>query len=260
LFISGDFIYDGINSKDMGVTIVRVNDGMIESNFGINRNIIEEQIQGRDKPYFYGFKNQPINIPITLALANNNDLLTFEKRQELVKWLFKDDYKIFQTEDNLNICYYVVFEGDSRRFDNSLEQGYINLNLRTDTPFAYLYPNYYKFFDLSANENTVDIVLENNSNVKEYIYPIIEIVSMGSSEFKIKNITTDDNEFIVSNIGTSEIININNDTKRVLSDIPNTYRLSNCNKKWVRLKQGNNTLTITGKCLFAVKCDIPIVI
>ncbi len=59
----------------------------------------------------------------------------------------------------------------------------------------------------------------------------------------------------------NEIIHIHMGKQEVRSSNENiSSRIQNCNRKWMRLEHGNNTIKVTGECLLRVRCQYPAVI
>lgn len=128
------FMYDGISSEDMGVFIAWSDDGLFEENFLPNRQIIEKKIANREKPYFQRVEHEPLSFSLSFAIADweNKDTL-----RRLARWLFQPYYKPLVFDSNPNRVFYAMFEGDSQLFHNGLNEGYIELNIRCDSPYSY---------------------------------------------------------------------------------------------------------------------------
>jgi Phage tail protein. len=252
-FISEYFIYDGINSTDYGVYLVKIDNAFIRTPFGYNREIVEEQIPRRDKPYFFRLQTKPLQFDITIALID--ELWTIERRMQIIEWLFQDDYKPFISGDNLDVIYYCMPVGDPERFDTSLNEGYANLTMRCNSPYAYS-PTY--IVNYYSGQSTNPIVLENISNVQRYNYPEIEIELLSGTGFSISNLTDGNRTLSFDNLQSGEIIYINNERKQIISSLPNTYRYSNSNKTWFRLVRGYNSVQITGDVNVSFRTVYPI--
>ncbi|WP_164509086.1 phage tail domain-containing protein [Clostridium rectalis] len=250
-------MYDGIKGSDMGLTLVDTNTDMIESIFGYKRENRIDKIN--DNIYSYGFNTDPLKFKITLAKITDDDLLwDYKTRKDVVKWLFQDDYKPFISLDNPEVIYYCKLIGDARRFDTGAMQGYITLTMECNSPYAYS-PTYIYTWDFSiSNSNILEI--ENLSNVKKYYYPEIEIEMVGDTSIEIENLSNAGEIFKIDNLIKNEIIYVDNNMQRIKSNLPNTYRLDNFNKNWIRLVRGYNLLEIRGDVRVSIRCCYPIAI
>lgn len=134
---STHFVYDGISSKDMGVFIGTTKTGLFEENFLPTRNIVERKIANRDKPYLQRVELDPLSFPLSFILedwelSNDRDYV-----RKIARWLFQDYYKPLIFDSNPNRIFYALVEGSSSLFHNGLEDGYVEMNVRCDSPYAY---------------------------------------------------------------------------------------------------------------------------
>jgi phage-related protein len=129
-----DFYYDGIYSVNMGVINCKIDSGFFEEPFVAEKEIIEVSIRGRDKPYFQGVKRSPLVFSLTFAFEDYYDDL---KIREVARWLDKDYYCPFYTSDNPERIFYCMLFSDSQLLHNGLKQGYVNIQMRCDSPYSY---------------------------------------------------------------------------------------------------------------------------
>lgn len=128
------FVYDGVKSVDMGLINVKLDGGMYEEAFLPSREIEEEEIVGRDKPYHRRVRLSPLEFELTFAIEDGYDN---QRIREIARWLNQDYYKPFYTLENPDRIFYCMLEGDSSLFHNGIQQGYITLTMRCDSPFSY---------------------------------------------------------------------------------------------------------------------------
>lgn len=189
---STSFYYDGICSEDMGIENVTVDVSMFEEPFVANRNILELNIRGNDKPYFQGISLSPLTLNLTFAFKETYDE---KKIREIARWLSPDYYKPFYTADNPNRFFYCILVGDSRLIHNGLKQGYVNLQMRCDSPYTYS-PVYLLNYDLSSNDVAgTEIVFENMGDIS--LRPEVEFTRAGTEpvDISIANKTNQNKEF-----------------------------------------------------------------
>lgn len=165
------FMFDGISSEDMGVHIAWNDDGLFEENFLPNRKIVEKKIANREKPYFQRVENEPLSFSLSFAIADWEDKETLRK---LARWLFQPHYKPIVFDSNPNRVFYVILEGDSSLFHNGLNEGYIEIELRCDSPYGY------------THEQTKENTKFRNSNTGKAFSDNLSTFENGSL-FNIKN-------------------------------------------------------------------------
>lgn len=259
LLLNTEFYYDGVSGSSMGLSLVNIQSGMLEENFGYTRNIIEEKVPYAVKPYFFRFEKEPLTFTLTFAKINEKDLVwDFDYRKKVVNWLFQDDYKSLICMDNPEVIYYCTPINDVKRFDNGLLHGYITVTFRCNSPYAYT-PAYIYTYNF-VNSGGVDIIeIENLTNVEKYYYPEIEINMTNSTSVSIENLSDSGETFTFSNLTIGETIYVNNESEQIETSLgSNVYRLGDFNKNWLKLVQGVNRLRIIGEVNLNIKCIYPI--
>ena len=169
------FMYDGISSKDMGVFIAWKDNGLFEDNFLPNRKIVEKKIANREKPYFQRVEHEPLSFSLSFAIENWEHRETLRK---LARWFFQPYYKPLVFDSNPNRVFYAIFEGDSQLFHNGLNEGYIELNIRCDSPYSYTFEQTKEKIEMSDANVGVTINM-NSSNFNDGEMTNIEANSNG---------------------------------------------------------------------------------
>lgn len=252
-----DFIFDSVNSSEMGLYIVSIDGGLHSDTVYGGQNIIEERVGKKPNPYFLRTEKEPIEFEVTFSLLDGK--WTPEKRFEIAKWLIHDDYKSFQTVDDLGKFYYAMVINPWELEYAGDDKGYVRVTFRTDAYHAWS-PVYFQTFDLRNNLTTTNIILENKSNVDKYYYPKLEFTLDGDSTgISLINLNDGGREFKFENLFEGETVGADNEKKIIKSDLADVYRLNNFNKKWLRLAYGQNNIQVTGKCILKVKSQFPIV-
>jgi len=241
-FLGCDFLYDNQKGSDFGLSIVTIgsNDGL--SSFGTNQSIIEQKLKTIDEPFFQGVSREPITIPLTFAILDNTVKWDYEKRSQIVNWLFQSDYKEFISEDNDSICYYLLATGESQRWDNGINNGYITISFRMRTPYAYTLKQEEKY-EITQDNNVIELV--NRSNIRDYrYYPIFEfIMPTDATSISFQNLSDGGKEINFTGLNGGEIIYLNNKTGEIISST-GLLRLSSCNRKWFYLTYGVNRVKV----------------
>lgn len=252
-----DFIFNGTKSIDMGLYIVSIEGGLHSDKIYGGQSIIEERVGKRPNPYFNRTEKQPIEFEVTFSLLEGK--WTPEKRFEIAKWLIHEDYKPFQTVDDLGKYYYAMVINPWDLEYNGEDKGYVRVTFRTDAFHAWS-PVYYQEFDLRNNTDTTNIILENKSNVYKYYHPKIEFkLYDNSTGILIKNLSDGGREFKFEDLFEGETVSVDNEGRFIKSDLADVYRLSNFNRKWLRLVYGQNNIEVIGKCILKIKSQFPIV-
>jgi phage-related protein len=252
---SEHFIFDNINSEDMGLYIVRIESGFVETPYWGGQDILEEKIPKRDTPYFYGVDRQPIEFTIQFSLLDEE--FTPQRRKEIARWLLHDNYKSFQTCDDLGKIYYVICTNPTSLFLANTK-GYFEIVFRVNS-FSAFTPIYIQDFDLSNNTTTV-IQMSNLSNIVRKYYPKIEVELVGDATgFSLKNLSNNGLITSFSNLELQEVISVVNKNKWIISSVPSVYRFNNFNKQWFYLVEGVNNIEISGKILLQTKSQFPII-
>jgi len=260
LIIYTDFVFDEVNSRNKGLYLVRVNDEeMFFSPIYGNRDIIEDRNLKKDYNYFYSIRKNPIEFELTFCLIN--DLWTQQKKYDIFNWLVKDKYCEFFTLDKTDRIFYITCIDQGNLMTNGNNEGYITMQFRSLYPYA-ISPVYTKEYDLAGITSPTIIDIVNLSNVDQYYYPEIEFKLVGdNTNFKLKNLTVNEEYIEFSNLSENESVYINNENKQILSSVENSYPINKMtNKQWLRLATGVNKIEISGKCIFKTRMKFPLYI
>jgi len=255
---STKFKFDGVESTTMHVDVIRMEGGLVPTPFLGSKSIVEDKIYGKDIPFFYGIEKQPLTFSVTFSMSDGYSFNS-QTKFDLAKWLFKDTYKVFQTYDDLTKLYYAICTNAEELFTTIGDNGYFTATFRCNAPWAYTQV-YEATHDLSLNETTTTIVLNNQCNINQYYFPSIEFTLVGAATgISIVNSTDANRTFAFTNLTLLETVSVDNTNKYILSDVPGVYRFGNFNKNWLRLVYGNNSLVVTGKCSLKTKMCFPII-
>lgn len=259
------FIFDGVKSIDMGIYLIRVSSGMIQSPFFGGLSIEEERAKNKIVPYHYGVSKEPIEFTILISPIEKE--WTPQLRNKVGRWLIQDKYKPFQTGDDMGKIYYAICT-EAPNFELAMNLGYLELTFRTNSPYAWTMP-YIESFNLLNNNTTTIIEIENKSNVLSYFYPKMEISLLqlngnatNTKQIKIKNLSDGGREFILginNDLVGNEVIGIDNENGIIKTgnQIHNNV-FTKFNRKWLRFVYGVNRLEVTGKCQLSIKNQFPI--
>lgn len=257
MFDSTEVLLGGHNlQQEFGLYLVKIDSGITESHFGITQSIIEDSIENIDTPFFYGVKREPFTFQATFVRQKEWD---FKTRLEFNEIVFKRHYQEFISADYPYILYRVICVDEPNKVFFGEQGGYVSLNFRTDSPYAWS-PVSVQNYDLSQNITKTTIQVENRSNVIDFYYPQMEFTLLEGSDISFKNLTDGGREFTFTGLIPNETVSIDNQWQVIKTDVPNVYRYVNCNRQWLRLRKGVNYIDITGKCYLSFRLQVPIAI
>jgi phage-related protein len=242
---STGFILNGIESSSMGVIQASVDEGLFEDNFLAPRNINEQKIRGNSKPYFMGHDFEPFTFPLHLTFENG---FTDEQIREVARWIKTDYYVPLQFHELPRKILYVMYEGDSKLIHNGCQQGYLQLQMRTDAPWYYsnvIESQIYDFSNNSAPEGA-DITFVNKGDLP--VSPILTIEKVGNGDVRIVNTSNAANEMKFTGLVDDEIIKIDCLNEEIESDT-GLLRYSNHNDVFLEFPSYSNSyLKVFGNC------------
>lgn len=224
------FTYDGVSSKDLGTVMINSSGGLFNETFLPSRNILEDKVNGRPKPYFKGVDIEPLSFPISLYISGWRDR---NNLREIARWLFKSYYKPLIFESDPDKIYYAMFIGNSDLIHNGCKDGYITLNVRCDSPYKY---SNIKTYNIQANPSGVEKTFNNDGDV--LIRPSMKITMKNAGDIKIIN-QANGQEFIVNNLQEGEVLDVDcaNETITSSEEYRGIYRYDDHNDVWLDFEE-----------------------
>lgn len=173
------FSYDGIKSSDMGLLNVKIDGGMFQETFLPSRDIHEQSVTGRDKPYLNRVSRNPLEFELTFAFEHGYD----EKHiREVARWLDQDFYKPFYTISNENRIFYCMPSGDSTLVHTGEGQGYFTITMRCDSAYSYSRQRLVENIPFSFDHKVLTL---NNSATEILNKGTVNTLSVEDSKIKI---------------------------------------------------------------------------
>jgi predicted phage tail component-like protein len=241
-----DIVYDGIQSTELGGIQISDDSGLFTETFVATKSIREEKIRGRDEPYFFGVEREPISFPLSFYF---DEELSDKKKREIARWLDKDYYKPLYSVNDPHRIYYAMCVEDSEHIHNGIEMGYVTLNFRTSSPYAYS-PVYFDSYDLSENiSNGTEITFVNNGDLE--CKPVLEIHMLEEGDLSIVNYSHEGLEFKFTDLKKDEVLTVDCSSEEIDSNID--YRFDNFNDNYLSFVRGNNYLKVYGKCIISLQ-------
>lgn len=259
LFNSIDFEYNGVRGSYMGIGIVSIDNSGQERPFAVTRKIIEQQV--RSDYYFNRVDLEPLTFKLTFCLLDDTTIITNDKRRELIRWLFPNTYKPFISDDFPSITFWCIPTNAPSLWDTGFFQGYFSIEFRCNAGTAWSNTsNYNRTFINNSVGTTIQYF--NPQNIWDVWYPKIYFKLLNdSTSFQIINLSDGGNIFNISGLDKNEEIYIDFKLRQIkTSKGTGIYRLSNCNKNWLRFVRGNNFLKIIGDCTLTIMFSAPIAV
>src|SRR5690606_37295636 len=125
------------------------------------------------------------------------------------------------------------------------KSGYIDLNIRTDSPTTltpYALSTLHKL-DNNANGEIIEFENSGDFNCK----PIVHLVKRGDGDITIKNLSNYSGDFKFTGLNDMEQIMVDCENKEIESS-ENVYRYDNFSKNYLEFVRGINRLKVIGNC------------
>lgn len=243
------FSYDGIKSSDLGIYLVKMDNGFIRDAFLGDREILMDKIVGNETPYVYGTNDSALTY--TLQLSCLEGYWTLEKRREIARWLDRKKFCEFFSADYPEKIFYFQYQGGIDLHTNGLQQGYIEVEMLNISPYSYS-PVYQEVFDLSTITSPSVIELPNKGD--EILKPELWIQKYGQGSVSIKNLSDGGREFLINNLSDTETVYFDNERRHIETDLPLYYRYDDFNGNYLELPAYSiSRLQVSGACKLLFK-------
>src|SRR5690606_1200190 len=161
---------------------------------------------------------------------------------------------------DLNKIYYAMFIGDSDILHNGIKQGYLELEVECNAPYAFTPVYQSQIYDYSNNDpiNGTQFTFLNVGDLPTKPRIMVEIVS--GKSFSIINNSNGGQKLEFDDLSVGEILTIDCDSEIIETDIPGTYRYDNMtsDSDFLEMITGNNYLTIKGNIKIQWKWQSPL--
>lgn len=246
--ISTGFTFDGIHSSTPSLFLIRTggSSGLFPRPYVTSCNINEDYPNDAFSPYFFNVQHQPPTFTLSFSTLSNN--MNSQKLKSLASWLFQDTYKSFISDDDPYKTYYLISTGEVNFETNGNNEGYFTVQFRSKFPYA-LMP------ESTTTYNSSPFTIDNESNISEYYLPEFEFTAT-SSTFQLTNTSDGSRVTQITGLDVGEVVNVDGRKTRIISSVE--PRFDTFNNNWLRLKQGENTLSFSGTDSITFKTIFPI--
>lgn len=220
---------------------MKIGSGLYEEQVVANKTINEVSIRGRDEPYFIDLSEDPKSFSLSFFFSEGYDQQLFD---EVVRWLNVDYYEPLYFSEDIDRVFYCIPTDGIDHIHNGLKQGYLNLNMRCNSPKSF-----------SHEQSTTWIDFYNGTNRKtrtELInrgqfpfYPEIQIEKLASGDIVINNTSNGNQELRLKNVDIGEQIRIDCKNEIIETNKPNTYRYDDFNDEYLEIVYGKNILKVS---------------
>lgn len=240
-----NFNYNGISSEDMGVQIVSTKSGLFEDIFVASRKIVETSTPYTNKPYLHKIALEPLSFSVSIFI---NEWKDRDNLSAIARWLTEDTYKPLMFDALPNRVCFAIFEGNSSLIHNGAKDGYINLNVRCNSPYTYS-ATHLEMTDL--NDSLVDKLILIYNDGDRFVKPELVITKKESQGLVVIKNETTGQRLEINNLGVDEEVYINCETEEIVSSLESNgvYRFDDHNDIWLELSNiEGNVLSISGGC------------
>ena len=254
MFISDKFYLDGIHCDEIGVSLITLNNDIINDyGIGFDKNVGLDSVS-YNNPIYYNEVDNVEDVILNICPSNEYDL-TWDNQliEDVYKWILQDRFMPFISEDDLDLIYYFKPIKITKKFSAFME-GYLEVTFKPLSNYAYKR-------DLKKSSVVIEKVININNvsnSFEDYYSPVIELENLGSfdDEISITNLTLDSEPMVISGLSKNEKIVIDNAMCTVL-DSNNNNILGRSNRKWLKLKKGSNSIKVVGNCNIVIKSEFP---
>lgn len=232
------FNYAGINSTDMGLENINFETSFVNEPFLGNQAINEITVRGNDVPYFQDVSISPLVITLQFYYSENT---TINQKREIARWLKKTNYQDLYFSNNIDRIFRCIYVGSPTIFYSADEKGYIEIQMRCDSPYTYSQTYISPIYNCSGNTN---IFLENNGDLS--VFPEISLLKSGNGDFEIINTTNNNQSFKFTDLSDNEDLYIDNEKEIIVTDKVSIYRYNDFNNNFLELVYGINNLQVIG--------------
>lgn len=247
MFFGAGFIYDGISSEIYGLRIAELNaQGVNESMGSSDVEIVSQKLFRRSTPYFFGSTASPVlSFSMTAFSEEEIDAEFFQLIQKI--YFSSRTYKKLQIDqvDMQGVYFDAILKEPTIVRVGNLLQG-IKFTVSCNAPFAFNFPKTVTYPYTAAIVDSTIVFNNTSDDTGNYLYPdtIITMNSFGGN-VSITNLSDSNRISSFTAMSASEILTVNNSLQTIESST-GLKRLSNFNKKFLRLVPGVNRLRIQG--------------
>lgn len=253
-----DFSFNGVNSRDMGVKSVRIEESVMNFPFVSDSSLATGRPMGRIDLSLHKIQRDNLVISLDLLLCDlngNPKVWTQDDIYRIADWLITEEYEVLELGSQSGVMYNAILV-NSDGLNHYANGGILTVEFSTNSPYGWSIPSKEKF-NISGTQ-TIDVV--SRSNAVKYYSPYMEIKKIGNSgKISITNSTTGDKSIEIVDMYLDETIILDNGWELVSSDKPMATLHDRFNYEWLRLRKGSNQIKVEGDCEITFTHQYPVV-
>lgn len=245
MFYGTYFTYAGTSSSSYGLTIAEFDIGEVDEVLSFSPTFTADK-PAKSPRFFYG--RMAVEEPPTFEMTAIRDFeISANVRNNIHKWLaFQKRFQDLKIHGSPleDYTFHAVFTDVSDIYVNGRMYG-VKVTGYLDSPYAYLSS---VVVNVSGNQSTQTVTINNKSNIGDYVYPTVKIVNAGTLSSG-KNMTwvngaDSASRFTeISGATSGSDITINGEIREITSTVP-SEGFQQFNRVWPRLMDGNNYITV----------------
>lgn len=249
-FISSEFSFNGINSNSVDVCLISFDNDTIKEYGEIYNKPLSNEGNLSNTPFYSEKESKEQELTLSIMLKDiygNAKQWTRDSIQSITDWIVTDNFAPFISMDDENIIYYIKCTSIMKKM--------------TPNNIGYL-ECVFSIFDNSAVikvVNTIGVsrsaIVNNVTNIREVCFPKMTITNLGN-ESTINSISVGDKTFEIKGLKANETVIVDNQLCTVFSE--NENKIGLCNRKWIKLVPGMNTITTSGNCRVVIEANIKV--
>lgn len=255
------FTYDGVRSIVYGLMVADFNSQNIGEITAYNATLHANKVGAPHRFMYNGltFDDMPEQ---TISVISEYPI-SDTTRREILRWLVgRKGFKrlIVHKPDLADYYFNCVFTNANIIYVNGVCHGF-RLTARFDSIYARKSPT---VLELTGNGLSQTVTISNISDiVDDYVYPTVDFTSAATVDGKniriINNTDSPTRAFEFTGLSTNERIIVDNEAKIITSSTTNE-RVSKFNKNWLRMRRGDNSLTVVINGSVTITCPSYILI
>lgn len=239
------FIFDNKSSEDFGVYIGGFDNNAIKNDMAsTNIQFIQDFLPSRGENFIYGIVQNETNLQFKLNMFGY-DYFSKNDISYIDNWLFankKPKKLMFCQEDMATYTYMAVFSKNEIIYHCNRPIGF-ECDVVCDSAYAYEAKKT-EVYNI-VNSKYTNIRFNNLSGGINYLYPEISwTCNKDNGVLTIVNLSDNNRTFTITGLKVGEKITI--DKFFQITSSLGLYRCENCNKEWLRLRNGINNIRIIG--------------
>lgn len=255
-----DFVFDGRSSKEFGVKIIHIDEsGWQKESMGASfKPVMTENMLSTTQGFFGADTSEVLEFSITIGSLKPLERYEVHK---IASWLFarRKPCRLYIGQRDLHGIYYECFLTEPEQVSRGNLPYAFTCTVKCTSPFAW--KNEYRVAENISDETQISVI-NDGADTDGFISPVVTIIPEdGITDIQIENSLDKGRIFELdfsdsTTISEIETIRIDCGNKIVKSS-KGINRLECFNKKWLRLKHGENILTLRGNGAYSLCYKIP---